>query len=523
MKKRQKMKTKKNKLKLFLGILFFLPIFAFGALDPSLDLTKICENSSILDEKEKEFSKKDFQELLEKCKTYLNVKMAFAEKDVNQKASEKKTLENEIYKISSRITNLNNQIYQSNLSIKSLGYKITDTEISIEETKEEIEEQKRKIALILQAIYESGEKSPLEIFLTSGTISSFFDNFIYYEILNNKNQDILKSFQDLQAKLSEEKEGLQTKKGEQESYVELQRIQKSASEEAKKEQEYLHSITEKQYQESLQGKKDIENKQAEIEKRLIQLVGLLPGQEQPEFGTLLNIAKGIGPKVGVRPAFILAIISQESALGRNVGQCYITDHKTGGGTFTGAGTSYRQTSGVLYTNGGLIQRIAHYNRDLAPFLELMKQLGYDSSKVPVSCWIPDCVSGGYHAARTSITISANGVINCPKGYVPFGFGGAMGPAQFIPSTWNTVKADVAKFTGHVVPNPWNFEDALTASAVYLSRLGARANGAGEYNAASGYYGGSATYASRVQTLTWCFQQYIDNGSMSTTCQGMIFP
>jgi hypothetical protein len=153
----------------------------------------------------------------------------------------------------------------------------------------------------------------------------------------------------------------------------------------------------------------------------------------------------------------------------------------------------------------------------------MKELGYDSSKVPVSCWIPDCVLSGYHAVKSSITISANGTINCPKGYVPFGFGGAMGPAQFIPSTWNTVKAEVAKYTGHTVPNPWNFEDALTASAVYLSQLGAKANGAGEYNAASRYYGGSATYASRVQTLTWCMQQYIDNGSMSSSCEAMIFP
>jgi hypothetical protein len=37
------------------------------------------------------------------------------------------------------------------------------------------------------------------------------------------------------------------------------------------------------------------------------------------------------------------------------------------------------------------------------------------------------------------------------------------------------------------------------------------------------FGGSATYASRVQTLTWCMQQYIDNGSMSSSCEAMIFP
>lgn len=518
-------KNKKIKRILFglVGILFFIPAFSMAALDPSIRLDQVCENINLIDQKEKELSKKDFQELLEKCKTYLGAKKFFADKNVEEKAHEKKTLENKIYKLSRQIKSLNNQIYQSNLSIKSLGYKIVDTEEAIKQTKFEIEEQKRKIALILQAIYENGEKSFFEVFLTSGSISSFFDNFIYFEILNDKNQDVLSDYQSLQLKLGEEKSDLEEKKGEQESYASLRQVQKKASEETKKEQEYFHSITEQEYQESLKSKEDIETKQAEVEKRLIQLVGLLPGQEQPDFGTLLNIAKTVGPKVGVRPAYVLGIISQESALGRNVGRCFITNEKTGGGTFTSSGTGYRQPNGAYYSKGGLVERIIHYKRDLAPFIALTKQLGYDYAKVPVSCWIPDCVSGGYHAKRSSITISANGNINCPKGYYAFGFGGAMGPAQFIPSTWNLVKSKVSKYTGHAVPNPWNFEDALTASAVYLHDLGARANGNGEYTAASRYYGGSSAYAKSVRTRAWCIQQYIDNGVMSSNCKKMIFP
>ncbi|MDD3046165.1 MAG: hypothetical protein PHH88_00625 [Candidatus Pacebacteria bacterium] len=526
-KKKQKKNQKNNRLiKYFIGlagIMFFIPAFSMAALDPNINLTEICENASVLDQKENEFSKKDFQELLEKCQVYFQEKKEIVSENLEQKAGEKETLEYEIYKINNRISGLKNQIYQSNLTIKSLGYKIIDTELSIEQTKEEIEEQKKRIALILQAVYESGEKSVLEIFLASGSISSFFDNFIYFEILNSKNQDILNEYQSLQVKLGEERESLEVKKGEQESYVELQQTQKSASEEAKKEQEYLYSITEQEYKESLAEKEDIESKQAEVEKRLIQLVGLLPGQEQPDFGTLLNIAQTVGPKVGVRPAYILGIISQESALGRNVGRCYITDFTTGGGTFAGSGSSYRQPNGEYYTSGGLVERIIHYKRDLPVFVELMQKLGHNSAQVPVSCWIPDCVSGSYSAKKSSITIASDGKINCPSGYYAYGFGGAMGPAQFIPSTWSLVKEDVSKYTGHTIPDPWNFEDALTASAVYLYDLGARANATGEYNAASRYYGGSSSYAKSVQTRTWCMQQFIDNGAMSTTCDNLIFP
>jgi len=496
-----------------------------AALDPNINLTEICENVSVLDQKENEFSKKDFQELLEKCQVYLNNKQILAEKDLEEKAGEKETLENEINKITSQIKSLNNQIYQSNLTIKSLGYKITDTEATIEETKEDIEDQKEKVALILQAVYESGEKGALEIFLTSGSISNFFDNFIYFEILNNKNQDLLSEYQSLQAKLSEEKDILEIKKGEQESYIELQEIQKSASQEVKEEQEYLYSITEQEYQQSLDLKEDVESKRAEVEKRLIQLVGLLPGQEQPDFGTLLNIAKTVGPKVGVRPAFILAIIRQESNLGKNVGRCYITNSATGGG---------------IYANGNLINRIIRATlrknetkSDLTVFLELMNNLGYNSVEVPVSCWMPNCTNANQSDSTSSgIKINSDGSIDCPSNFpYPTGFGGAMGPGQFIPNTWNSIVDDIAKYTGHVFPNPWNFEDALTASAIYLYKKGARSNGEGEYTAAGKYYGCSSVsikyktcfYPNQVQTKTWCMQQYIDYGSMSSSCESIIFP
>ena len=55
-----------------MGIIFFIPAFSIAALDPSIDLTQICESSAILDEKKENFQK-DFQELW-KCQAYLNEK-----------------------------------------------------------------------------------------------------------------------------------------------------------------------------------------------------------------------------------------------------------------------------------------------------------------------------------------------------------------------------------------------------------------------------------------------------------------
>jgi len=510
---------------IFIGI-FCLSSFSFAALTESVDLPVVCENSDVLDEYEQSLSKKDFQELLEKCKTYLSARMILAENQANAKGEQKQTLENEINSLTGKISSLNNKIYQTNLTIKSLGYQIEDTTQDIDITKNEIKEQKQKIGLILQAVYEKGQKSPLEVFLTSGTISSFLDNFIYLEILNNKNKNLLEEFEGLQVDLGNQKEQLEIERIDRESYAEKQQIQRNASYEIKQETEYLHTITEKEYQAIIANKEDLESKKAEIEKRLINLAGLMPGQKAPEFGTLLNIAQIASRNVGVRAALILGIISQESALGRNVGMCYINDEEKGGGTFTGGGTNYRQPNGERYTSGGLVERIIHYNRDLPVFLEMMKNLGYSYEKVPVSCWVPIC-SNGYKLVYSGITISTDGSINCPKGYYAFGFGGAMGPSQFIPSTWkDSVSSRISQYTGHVNPNPWNFEDALTATAIYLSDLGAKKS---ESYAACKYYGGTncsynggSGYSSGVIKRAACFQIYIDQGYMSDSCEALIF-
>jgi len=486
------------------GILF--PVIFVSAVNIS-DLDDMCANEgwkSACDV----ISESECQGLLNKCQTYFQEKKKEIDADITKTSTEKNTLKNQISSLNTKIKDLDYQIYQSNLSIKSLGFQIVDTANSITETEKEIESQKGKIGLILQAVADEDKKSFIEVLISSKTISDFFDNLVYLETLNVKNQELLDHFQKLQETLTGQKTSLEEDKGEKESLLSLQSVQKQESAATKAAKDKLYTLTEAQYQAQLKEKESIAKKTAEIAAKLIQVTGLAEDQKAPTFGEALALAKEIGNGVGVRPAFLLAIISQESAIGKNVGQCYITNTQTGGGK---------------YSNGKLVSRIIHPTRDLPLFIDIINKSGRVMEKTPVSCWINDCVSQyagkTYHCAAY---VSSTGAISCAKaGYVAYGFGGAMGPAQFIPSTWNLYKQKVMDYTGKSNADPWNLRDAFTAAGIYLKELGGGKQ-SGEYRAASRYYGGSSSYASTVATRAWCINEYIDKGSMSDYCQGLIF-
>ena len=170
-------------------------------------------------------------------------------------------------------------------------------------------------------------------------------------------------------------------------------------------------------------------------------------------------------RTGIRPEYLLAELEQESGLGINVGKCNITD--------TTSGSSRHITTGRVFIRG------IHPTRDLPAFLSITAELGKDSLQTPISCWPGS------------------------------GWGGAMGPAQFIPSTWMGYRDEVSRLTGHNPANPWNAEDAFVAAAAKLARDGADSKTrAGEIAASKRYYCGSATskksgcvnYANSVQRL-----------------------
>ncbi len=71
----------------------------------------------------------------------------------------------------------------------------------------------------------------------------------------------------------------------------------------------------------------------------------------------------------------------------------------------------------------------------------------------------------------------------------FGWGGAMGPAQFIPSTWIRYEERVRAITGSA--DPWNIKDSFVAAGLHLANNGAnRRTPEAEWRAAMIYFAGT---------------------------------
>ena len=196
---------------------------------------------------------------------------------------------------------------------------------------------------------------------------------------------------------------------------------------------------------------------------------LLQSPRQITFGEALAIANHVADLTQIRPAFLLAITQEELNL-EKTDMCYVTNWKTG--------------EGIRPTDGKILQNTMEPKHDVPAFLKITKALGKDPAKT---------------------------LVTCP---MSFGTGGAMGPADFIPSTWMLYKKRLEKITGKP-SDPWSIEDALLAEGLFLSDVGAKSkNHDGEWKAAMIYFSGSAKsthtfYADGALKLAESIQKDID--------------
>lgn len=385
--------------------------------------------------------------------------------------------------LQSDIKLLEKKISESKLKIKStqstiikLNSNITEKDRALEELDAKLAREKESLAQILRKKNYLTAYNLLDYSLQEKTLSGFFSDRDSYQTLE---KSINNSFDDIKVskdKIEDVKTELQDAKDEEIARKIIQEAEKNRVEVNQKEKNDLLSQTKGQ---ETQYKKVLATRQVEASKIRAKIFALRDSSNI-SFGQAYDYALLASKATGVRPALILAILTQESQLGKDIGACYLSDIATG--------------DGVGIKSGATKIRTMSPARDVPVFLDITQKLGRDPLKTPVSCWIPLYSKGG-----------------------PYGWGGAMGPSQFIPSTWKLLANRIAQDVGSVA-DPWRPYHAITATAIYLSDLGAvSGNETSERTAACKYYSGSscsksndgAQYGNQVMRRIYTIQADID--------------
>lgn len=413
-----------------------------------------------LSEREREQLEEEYEKLQEEIGQWQQV--------LDATRAKKNTLQGDVTTLNAQIAQAEAQIKQKNIAIGKISGEIRNKTARINELSLKIEDGRESLASFIRRQDQIDDLSLVEIALAADNAFSLFedvDNIITVQA------DLHEEFAEIRATRAETEEEraalAQREAAEQDAkyVVETKKQEIAINKQAKDE---LLTITKNEEAAYGQVLAQRQAEAAAIRARLFPL----RDTEGIQFGDAVQYAKQAAAATGVRPAMILAILSQESALGTNVGNCLVTDLTTGDGKGKNTGTPF---SGVMKAP-----------RDTVPFERITKALGKDWSTTPISC---------------------------PQ---PGGYGGAMGPTQFIPSTWELFEPRLKAALGVPATNPWNAGHAIMATGLYLQDVGAASQTySAERDAACKYYSGracsvaGASYGDSVMAKATKFQQDID--------------
>lgn len=333
------------------------------------------------------------------------------------------TLERDIAILDNKIKTAQKQIRQTDLTLKQIQTDITDKQQAIRLVDIKVVKGQDSLAQILRRTREIDDLSIATLALATGSISDVFQQIDNYETIQKALGESFEEMALYKEELSNRKRSLEEKEDEAQKVRTAQLIAKQAILEDEKEKQTILNATkgqEKTYQQI------IADKQKQASAIRAALFGLRDSGAIP-FGTAYDYAKQASQGTGVPAALILAILTQETNLGENQGSCYVKDLATG--------------NGVGKNTGRAFKKVMASPRDTTPFQTITESLGRDWSNTPVSC--PQSV----------------------------GYGGAMGPSQFIPSTWMLYKTRLANLTGETFPDPWNARTAIFATALLMEDNG----------------------------------------------------
>ncbi len=325
------------------------------------------------------------------------------------------------------------ELEKTQLNLRQVDAESKNTAKTIEEFEQQVIDKRQQLRALFRSLYEKEQESFLEMLLRSRSISDVLAERNAYEEVQQQTFSLVKQLQDQVTELEKEQVQLEEQRRELGQLSALLASQQAEVAENRAEQKQFLAAKRSEQLEYENLLAEAKQARQEIEQHVFTLKG---SNIQLSLTTATDMAKLAGKLTGVRPALLLGVLKVESNLGNNIG----------GGKFP--------------------DDMQPQSREA--FLRITSKLKLDPYTAPIS-------------AR-------------PRSYQ--GWGGAMGPAQIMPQTWETIEARVRSLMGKPLPSPYELTDAFVANAILLADKGA-ANPAQEYEAVNRYLAGP-----NWQRFTW---------------------
>lgn len=348
-------------------------------------------------------------------------------------AAEAELIASQVAKIESSLKKAELELSRTKLSISKVKKEQSNTAVTIEELQGEISGKQTQLRGLVRLLYEKEQTPLISIFFTTNSLSSVIAEQNSIQKLQQMSLEIVNDLRRRETELSEKQKQLEQQEEDLDQLEAMQALQQEDL--AGKQAEQAAFLKAKQAEQVKYEQLIAEAKQAreEIESDIFTLKN---AGVKLSLTEATDIARYAGKLTGIRPAVLLGVLKIETNLGTNLGSGKFPDDM--------------------------------HPKSREPFLRITKKLGLDPNTAPIS-------------AR-------------PKSYS--GWGGAMGPGQFMPHTWETIEGRVASLVGKPLANPYELTDAFVATAIFLADRGAT-DPAKEYEAVNRYLAGP-----NWQRFTW---------------------
>ncbi|MEX0650252.1 MAG: hypothetical protein WD200_04570 [Candidatus Andersenbacteria bacterium] len=334
--------------------------------------------------------------------------------------------------IASRVKQLEGELAKAQLELKQTTLtiqKVQTEQLTAKEQvgllQQEIELKRDQLRSLLRALYQQEQDSFIRIFFDSSSLSEVLSVRAAYAELQERTITVIKEMHVQEEELTAQQQQLEQQEQDLGQLADLLSAQKSEVANKEAEQEKFLAAKKEEQAAYEQKIKEAQDARKEIEEHVFTLKD---AGVKVTLENAFDMARYASKLTGVRASLLLGVLKVESNVGNNLG------------------------SGV-------------YPDDMHPgsreaFVRITDKLGLD---------------------RKTAQISAR-----PKSLK--GWGGAMGPAQIMPATWEAIEPRLEQLTGKSPVNPYELTDAFVATAIFLADRGA-ARPEGEREAVGRYIAG----------------------------------